>query len=112
VLVWFSNPDDDPRTRGGLEYPVRRSEARRLSKAEYDRGLEENRRRRAAGLPPYMIVTTLAGPVVGTPFFTAGADEFYAHLLPIIREEFERFVLANWQPGGVLEAPPARVRLR
>lgn len=78
-LVWFQNPADDPRTAGGRNYPVRAADARRLTPAEWEAGLEENRERRARGLEPYMIVTKHAGPVEfpkSYKFFEDGMEGF------------------------------------
>lgn len=61
VLVWFLDIRDDPRVRGGTKYPKTYEGARRLTKAEYLNGLEQNRINRAAGLPPYMIVRPWPG---------------------------------------------------
>lgn len=36
ILVWFRNPRNDPRNRGG-KYPVRESDRRRLTKAEFQK---------------------------------------------------------------------------
>lgn len=112
VLVWFADPKDDPRTSGTTAYPVRMTDRRRLTKAQYLDGLERNRERRAAGQPPYMIVTTHSGPVVGTPFFSANANAFGDHLVPILGDAFRDFVRANWRPQRQVTAPAARVRMR
>lgn len=102
-LVWFTNPRDDPRLRGG--YPVRESDIIRLTRDEFQQGLEENRARAAAGLPPYMIVTKYSGPTAPNRFFEdliildrAGT---------VVLDEFQRFV--DEQVTG--EADTARARL-
>lgn len=94
-LVWFQNPKDDPRTGGGRNYPVRAADAARLTKAQWEDGLAENARRRAAGQEPYMIVTKHSGPVrppESFAFFEAGMEQFAARAGPVVREEFERFI--------------------
>lgn len=55
-LVWFRNPRDDPRLRGGVT-PVRANQLRRLTKSQFKEGLEANRRAVAEGREPPMIVT-------------------------------------------------------
>lgn len=54
VYVFFARRRDDPRIRGG--YPVRASQARSLTRQEYQNGLLENARRRARKQPPFMYV--------------------------------------------------------
>lgn len=58
-LVWFRNPQDDPRIRRG--YGVKRP-PRRLSKREWDYWLKQNRKASKLGIPAPMIVTQYAGP--------------------------------------------------
>lgn len=55
-LVFFKNPDDDPRIAGG--YPVKLTDVRRLTKAEFQRFLKEDR----------IIVTKEVGPMRGQKF--------------------------------------------
>lgn len=51
-MVWFANPKDDPRLRGG---PARtRAERKHLTRDQWKIGLEINRERKSAGLPPFM----------------------------------------------------------
>ncbi len=68
-LVWFPEIQNDPRVAGGADYPVRVNQIRRLTRAQWLAGLAENRRRRAAGLEPYMVVSKRSGPARGVPFF-------------------------------------------
>lgn len=61
VMIWFNRRSDDPRERGA---PYRRLRDRpSLTDAQYRRGLEENAKRREAGLPPYMIVRRASSAV-------------------------------------------------
>lgn len=92
-LVWFQNPADDPRTDFGRKYPIRKEDVRRLTKAQWEAGLAENARRRAAGAEPFMIVTKVSGPVRARPFFDQGLQTFPEEGEEIIAEELEKFVL-------------------
>lgn len=66
-LVFFDDPRDDPRLAGG--YPERDFDIRTLTRDEYEAGLEENKRRRDAGLGPFMFVVDSTGPAAAHPFF-------------------------------------------
>lgn len=68
-LVFFDNPHDDPRLRGA-KYPVHPGDVRRLTKREYQRGLEINAQRAKRGQTrPYMWVVPEVGPSPARPFF-------------------------------------------
>jgi hypothetical protein len=67
-LVWFQHPTDDPRTAFGRRFPVRERHVRRLTKAQFRKGMEENRRRAALGREPFMIVVKTSGPTSGKKF--------------------------------------------
>lgn len=54
-LVWFRNPNNDPRLSGGLQ-PERYSQVRRLTKQQFQFWLNENRRAFDRGTIPPMIV--------------------------------------------------------
>lgn len=105
-LVWFTDPKDDPRLAGG--YPVRLSQVRRLTRAQFLDGLRRNREAAARGTKPFMVVRKVSGPARGVPFFErldlAGeVDRFVA-------EAFSTLVL---QEGfAVVETDTARVQLR
>jgi hypothetical protein len=80
-LVWFVDPKDDPRLRGG--YPVRLSDIRRLTRQEFYGGLDENKRRKkqnpGGGDEQFMRVREVSGPTRASksyPFFTEGMREF------------------------------------
>lgn len=69
VMVWFRNPLNDPRLRGG-NYPVNRADLRHLNKEQFQFWLEENRRARARGVPVPMIVTRrITKPTRAKKFF-------------------------------------------
>lgn len=55
-LVWFRNPKDDPRLRGGVT-PVRAADLRHLQPSEFYHWLRENAIARAEGRDPPMVVT-------------------------------------------------------
>jgi len=67
-LVFFDDPNDDPRIKGGR--PVRESQVRRLTKEQYREGLRRNQERYAAGRRPFMYVVDSVGPSAPRPFFT------------------------------------------
>lgn len=101
-LVYFPNPQDDPRLPAGRS-PERASELRRLTKAEFYRGLSENTRRRKAGLPPFMLVIKnedgspgSVGPAPAHPFFTEGMAGFALEAddltYPIVDDYVQRIV--------------------
>lgn len=104
VLVWFQNPKDDPRTDFGRRYPVRYRKRRRLSQADYYRGLEENRRRYEAGLEPFMIVRSLdgserlAGPAEPKHFMerTFARAAWFPFVERIVNREVSKFLRKAW----------------
>ena len=90
-LVFFDNPSDDPRLRGGR--PVRESQVRRLTRSQYRAGLQMNRDRAAAGRRPFMFVVDRVGPSAPRPFFRqleAGSVGRADQVVPIA---FERELL-------------------
>lgn len=58
-LVFYKNPAEDPRLSGG--HPVRASDIRRLTKAEFYRDLRAGK----------LVVVDSVGPAAGHPFFDA-----------------------------------------
>lgn len=90
VLVFFDDPRDDPRIASG--YPVRASEIRRLTREEYENGLEINRERMANGDRPFMFVVKNVGPHAAHPFFDelgVGAAERAG---PVVMETFDQWI--------------------
>jgi hypothetical protein len=91
-LVFFANPADDPRK----PTPERASQLRRLTRDEYQAGLEENRRRREAGQPPFMYVLDSTGPAGAHPFFDqlaqGAARRAGAIALRVFDEEIQRAI--------------------
>ena len=66
-LVFFDDPNDDPRIKGGR--PVRESDVRRLTRDQYREGLRRNQERAARGGRPFMYVVDSVGPSRPRPFF-------------------------------------------
>ena len=67
VLVWFRNPNNDPRLKGGKS-PVYKSDVRRLTKAQFQFWSNENRKARRRGAPVPMVVSKRS-PIAGRPSF-------------------------------------------
>ena len=106
---FYADPDDDPRLEGG--YPVRASEIRRLTRDEFDDGLAENERRAADGAEPFMFVVRSVGPAVpGEAFFAQLAIGAAARM-----DQFASFMLDSFVQDSLDEEGPqkstARVRL-
>lgn len=79
-MIFFPDRKDDPRTNYGTSYARTRAEAksRHLSSEDYKRFREENRQRKAAGLPPVMVVTRHVGPAQGEFFFSLAWEQLVA----------------------------------
>lgn len=114
-LVFYDNPNDDPRIRpipGG--YPTRASSARRLTAAEFQEGLRQNRLRAAQGRDPFMWVVDSVGPFVGYKWlegggtFNEGMRGFLGTLQPELERDFRRWLLTDIVEN---ERSTARVRL-
>lgn len=104
VLVYFRNPANDPRIRGG--YPVRAVENRRLTEGEWNYWLRQNRIALALGVPPPMIIKKFVGPQRGSFFFdnsrTMGvfagriADTIVQkEAIPFLRESLKEFMVVE-----------------
>lgn len=97
VLVWFRNPNNDPRLRGG-RYPVRASQVRHLTRTQFEFWLAENRLAIQRGVPPPMIVTKrINTPTQAYAFFdnSKGMRGFVAQVPGIVAAEFSDFVLRS-----------------
>lgn len=66
-LVFFDDPNDDPRLKGG--YPVTPAQVKRLTKSQYQEGLRRNAERAARGLRPFMYVVDSVGASKSHRFF-------------------------------------------
>lgn len=55
-LIWFRDVRDDPRVGGGTTYPRTYQAARKLTTAEYEEGLKQNREAYRTNAPPFMLV--------------------------------------------------------
>lgn len=84
-LVFFANPDDDPRLADG--YPERAADIRRLTRDEFYAGLAENERRAESGGTPFMFVVRSVGP--------AGAHPFFDRLAEGAAERFDQIAFAS-----------------
>jgi hypothetical protein len=91
-LVFFDDPNDDPRLNGGVS-PERASSLRRLTKAQYIEGLVQNQRRAAAGGRPFMYVVDRVGPQSPKPFFNQLKNGAADRAAPVILREFEAELL-------------------
>lgn len=92
-LVWFRDKLMDPRTNFGTHYPIREADIQRLSKEQFQYGLELNRQARARGERVPMIVAKFQPRIMqGVPFFSDGLAEFSSEAAPLIKEEFESFL--------------------
>lgn len=82
-LVYFSRIEDDPRVRGGRDYPVRKADIRplRLAPGEFRRLVREGK----------LIVRRSVGPAAGEKFFDKALAAKAARLAaPLVRTEVRR----------------------
>lgn len=90
-LVFFDEPlVNDPRLNGA--YNVRSSDIQRLTRQEYEEGLERNAERRAAGLPPFMFVVDAVGPSRPRPFFEQLSNNAANRAGPTVTRIFDRHI--------------------
>lgn len=87
-LVFFDDPANDPRRRGGP--PERYAQERRLTKEEYRRGLQINAERAKRGQRPFMYVVDSTGPLKGKPWFDEMAAGSSARVGPAASRAFDR----------------------
>lgn len=90
VLVFYNDPLDDPRLVGG--YPVRATDIVRLTRDDYEAGLDENKRRKDAGAEPFMFVLKSVGRAAAHPFFDELAVGAAERADFIVTEEFDIFI--------------------
>lgn len=107
-LVYFSDPDDDPRIDGG--YPVRASDVRRLSREDFYNGLAINTERAEAGQDPFMFVVRSVGPAEGHPFFDALAVGAADRMDQFAEFAIDAFIQENLDEEGPQKST-ARVRI-
>ncbi len=104
VLVYYADPADDPRLVDG--YPVRLSDIRRLSFADWAEGWRRNREMEKSnpggGPMQFMIVRDASGPtspMKSYPFFTVGMqgmpDEARLVIDRAIRIEFAKLAVSE-----------------
>lgn len=82
-LVYFRNPDDDPRIPN-RRYPVRAADIRRLSKTQFYRFLNDPSKG--------MIVRDSVGPAPGDPFFKRAGRRFKRAGAFLAQRDFSEFV--------------------
>lgn len=87
-LVFFDDWMDDPR-RNGVR-PERFSQERRLTKAEYEHGLQMNAERAARGQRPFMYVVNSTRAVKGKPWFDRMAQGASGRVGPAALRAFDR----------------------
>jgi hypothetical protein len=108
VLVFFADPDDDPRLEGG--YPERESDIRRLTRDEFYAGLAENEQRALEGAGPFMFVVRSVGPAGAHPFFDQLAVGAAARLDQLAFAALDAYVQENLDEEGPQKST-ATVRL-
>ena len=85
-LVFFRDPDDDPRIRGSArDYPRRAADARKLSlsKGQFNRLLRSGR----------LVATKRVGPAAAHPFFEVGFASLQVRYGPKVSRLFSECVL-------------------
>ena len=95
-LVFFRDPDDDPRINGAARnYPRRSSDIQRLnlSKGEFNRLLRSGR----------MVATKRVGPADAHPFFEVGFASLQARYGPKVVEIFSTCVLETLLAEDLLD---------
>lgn len=91
-LVFFDDPRDDPRIKGGR--PVKESDVQRLTRDQYREGLQRNQERHAKGLRPFMYVVDSVGPAAPRPFFDRLQQGAAKRADNLVLRSFERELLA------------------
>lgn len=90
-LVFFDQPlENDPRLLGA--YPRRSSEIRRLTREEFEEGLQRNAERRAQGLGPFMFVVDAVGPSRPHPFFEQLSNNAANRAGPTVAKIFDQHI--------------------
>lgn len=99
MMVWWRNPEDDPRrARFGGITPQRRSQLRSLTQQEYRDAVEARRAHIAAGgsalTAPVIITRAIRKATPAKPFFsnTGGMSGFGQQGRAIIARRFDQFV--------------------
>ncbi len=90
-LVWFPDIRNDPRVAGGLQYPIRMDQRRRLTKAQFKAGVLRNKTQ-----PGFMVISKKSGPTKrpNNPFFVEGTGpEFKRDVDAAALELTEKFIL-------------------
>jgi len=96
-LVYYKNPSDDPRIKGG--YPERAASIVRLTREQFLEGLERDE----------LIVVKSVGPAAPHPFFTRGMDGFQSKVHEPARK-FMSSIMADFI--GPVEKDSVTIRLK
>jgi len=98
VLVWFPNIKNDPRVAGGLQYPIRESQIRRLTKSQFRKGVELNKTRPPDD--PYMVIAMVSGPTKRpqNPFFKNGLKDFIPQIDALVEKALDRLAVKIAKP--------------
>ena len=101
-LVWFRDPDEDPRLKGGR--PIKKANVKRLTRAQFQRALQLNLAARRRGQEPPVIISTFS---VGTDpelFFDNdhGMAGYSERAFKTIKKDFSKFVLDTLKEEGLL----------
>ena len=98
VLVWFPNIRNDPRVAGGLQYPIRVNQIRKLTKAQFRKGLELNKTRPKDD--PYMVIAMVSGPTKRpqNPFFKNGLKDFIPQIDTLVEKALDRMAVKIAKP--------------
>jgi len=91
-LVFFDDPNDDPRLRNGR--PVKETDVRRLTEEQYREGLRRNRERAGRGGRAFMYVVDAVGPSRPRPFFDRLAQGASQRADDVGLRTFERGLLS------------------
>ncbi len=90
-LIFFDEPlENDPRLQGA--YDVRATDIQRLTREQYEEGLERNAERREQGLPPFMFVVDAVGPSRPRPFFDQLSNNAANRAGPTVTRIFDRHI--------------------
>lgn len=100
VLVWYKNPDNDPRLPSGGA--IRAIDVRRLTKPEFDDALKN-------GL---IVISKSAGPAPAHPFFLQAEADFVAQIDGLAVGLLVEWLQDNMPTHGEVETSKATLRIK